>query len=234
MGLGFASRYKWHLENRNLRIFWKRDIHNNSGDELDFDEIATDKVGGIFYFFLNIMMNIKLYVLIASAVILMISGCVEEKPELKTENDVNDSINKTNNLLNDTTVKEKEIPFETVSKGVDSGHKERKKYTITDNSDWMNLWDIHISPPLPEVDFNQEMIIAVFYGTIASGGYTTKITKVIENKTNLVVFIKEIIPGKSCIVSAGETSPYHIIKIQKVDKEVIFNVDKEVIYCDGR
>lgn len=182
-------------------------------------------------------MNIKLYVLIASAVILIMSGCVEEKPDLKMENDVNDSINKTNNLLNDTTIKEKEIPFETVSKGLNSGYEERKKYAITDNSDWMNLWDMHVSivepkPPLPEVDFNQEMVIAVFFGSIASGGYTIEITKVIENKTNLVVFVKEIIPGKGCIVSEGETSPYHIIKIQKVNKEVIFNVDKEVSDCN--
>ena len=70
-------------------------------------------------------MNLKWYVLITSIVILVMSGCIEEESNSKIGNG-NDSTNYTIKAPNVTVIEEKEIPFETISKGFDSGHRERK------------------------------------------------------------------------------------------------------------
>lgn len=121
---------------------------------------------------------------------------------------------------------EQELIFETISKGSWSGHNDRKNYVIKDNTKWSNLWDIvHLrvtpKPELPDINFNDEMIIAVFQGSRPTGGYNIEITGIIEKENSIEVFIKETSPVG--IVTLVLTQPYHIVKIKKADKEVIFN-----------
>lgn len=122
---------------------------------------------------------------------------------------------------------EKELAFENISRGFSSGHDGRKDYVIKDNSEWSNLWDIVNSirrplPALPVADFNNEMIIAVFQGAHSTGGYSTEITRIIEKDSSIEVFVKETSPSPGDMVAQVFTQPYHIVKIKKTDKQVLF------------
>ena len=74
------------------------------------------------------MMDVKKYLLIASVIILITSGCMEEKPDSKIGNYTADSINQTIKVLNESTIlnenktvdkkqEVKNIRFETMGKG---------------------------------------------------------------------------------------------------------------------
>ena len=145
----------------------------------------------------------------------------------------------------------KALPFETISKGglnviMRGGPIERKKWVITNNSDWTNLWNnMHFylvnpkppfpKPPLPEIDFERYMIIGVFHShTCVPGSNWIEVTKVIETENTLEVFVKEHYFGPEsagCTVPKICMQPYHVIKLPKKDKEVIFRVSQEVIRC---
>lgn len=139
---------------------------------------------------------------------------------------------------NDTLTQEKELSFESIENGMSLiiTPTKNKTYIIEDNIDWKDLWDEVYGdqpqkPLLPQVDFTKYSIIAVFQGTKNTGGYTITITKIIEMENNLKIFVKDISPSKNCMVIQSFTSPYHIVKIQRVDKEVEFIIDKEIVNC---
>ncbi len=122
----------------------------------------------------------------------------------------------------------KEIPYETISKGALSGHNEKRNYVIKDNDQWNEL-KIKINPDisaLQEVDFNQAMVIAAFQGTQNSGGYSIEIIKVIDTENNIEVHIKEVVPAKDSVTTTVITSPYHMVKVSKDTKEIVFIEEK--------
>lgn len=120
------------------------------------------------------------------------------------------------------------VSFETISKGFNSGHIEKKHYVIENEAEWKNLWgktnSISIpQPELPEVDFNKEMVIAVFQGEKSTGGYSIEIVNIVED-SKITVFYKEFSPEPGDFVTQALTQPYHIVKIKKTDKEIVFQV----------
>ena len=126
-----------------------------------------------------------------------------------------------------TQLSGQELTFETISKGSYSGHDERKDYVIRESSEWENLWgkvQSRVSPTsdLPDVNFNDEMVIAVFQGSHSTGGYAIEITKIVEKENSVEVFVKETSPSPDSMVTQAFTQPYHIVKTKRVDKEVIF------------
>ncbi len=126
-----------------------------------------------------------------------------------------------------TQLSGQELTFETISRGIYSGHDERKDYVIRDLSGWGNLWDkvqSRVSPisDRPNVNFDDEMIIAVFRGIHSIGGYAIEITKIVEKENSVEVFVKETSPSPNSMVTQAFTQPYHIVKTKRVDKEVVF------------
>lgn len=122
---------------------------------------------------------------------------------------------------------EHQITFETISKGYYSGHVARKDYVIVEGTEWRKLWNVVYAntsepPALPSVDFNTEMVIAVFQGGKGSSGYAIEVTSILEKPSSLEVAVKEYSPGKESIVLPALTAPFHIIKVKLIDKKVIF------------
>lgn len=127
----------------------------------------------------------------------------------------------------DIQLPDRELTFKTLSMGYSSGYWDRKDYVIKEISEWKNLWDItHLKvspkPDIPNINFNDKMVIAVFKGLRSTGGYRIEITEIIERENSVEVFVKEISPLPEDIVTMALTQPYHIVKIERVDKKVIF------------
>ncbi|NYT00930.1 MAG: protease complex subunit PrcB family protein [Methanocellales archaeon] len=149
----------------------------------------------------------KIILLIGLISILLISGCV-------------------------TQPSDQEITFENISKGSYSGHNERGDYVIKNSSELDNLWGkmqsrgtttpISAIIDLPDVNFNDEMVVAVFQGTQSTGGYAIEIIKIVEKENSVEVFVKETSPSPDSLVTQAFTQPHHIVKTKRVDKEVIF------------
>jgi hypothetical protein len=118
------------------------------------------------------------------------------------------------------------LPFETIAKGEDGGYgttlgKDKKFIIITNVSDWRYYWNISKSRErLPVVNFTNETILAVYQGAKSTGGYTIRITRINTTEDPVKVYVTEV--PASGPVSQGHTYPYHIVRIPKPNKPLIF------------
>lgn len=69
------------------------------------------------------------------------------------------------------------------------------------------------------IDFTNFQIIAVFDNIKLQGGHSIDITKISENENNIVVTIQNLLPGG---INSVITQPFHIVKIPKSTKPVVF------------
>ena len=118
------------------------------------------------------------------------------------------------------------VNYDTIAQGSTSGINERQELVIMDEEAFKELWDAHYStrfPPaeLPVIDFEEEMVIAVFYGMAPTTGYGIRISRITESKDMLRVRIKTSRPmGGRAFMAL--TQPYHIVKLKKSEKPVEF------------
>ena len=150
--------------------------------------------------------------------------------ELKNKNSVDKIIEKLYEELPGT----KELTFRTISNGQYNLLTQRTQRVIQSQGAWVNLWS-DLSPtdgPIPQVNFNEKMLIAVFQGQKPTGSYEIEITKIIERENEIVVQVKETSPDTNCAADAVITSPYHIVEIEKSSKPVRFIFEQETIECN--
>ena len=121
------------------------------------------------------------------------------------------------------------IPFVTIDQGFRSGTRERKFLVVKNETDWKTLWQTHVQPnvpakELPRVDFDKEMIVAVFLGEKPTGGYKVEITAMEEDqgKGQLRVVTREGKPPVGSIATQALTQPYHVVRVKKSDLTTTF------------
>lgn len=129
-----------------------------------------------------------------------------------------------------------QMEFQTILKGYSSGHTESTFYVIQDEGEWVAVWSQHqsiFSPqlPPPEVNFSEGTIIGVFMGEFSTGGYGIEIMEVIDMNQFVVVKVEKTYPGEGCIVTMAFSQPYHIVRIDKIYKEVTFDTVERIIEC---
>lgn len=111
----------------------------------------------------------------------------------------------------------KKIDFETISKGFYSDHKEPANYVINSNEELSNL-----GIKIPEIDFSENSVIAVFMGEFNTGGHSIEIIEIVKKENEIIVKVNKIYPKPGSLVTQAFSQPYHIIKIKRTDKQVIF------------
>lgn len=104
----------------------------------------------------------------------------------------------------------------------------KQNIVITDQSIWTDLINAmnttnKVSDSFTEtnIDFNNFQIIAVFDNIKPNGGHSIDITKIIENDNNIIVTVENLHTGN---LSSVITQPYHIVKITRSTKDVLFQV----------
>lgn len=75
--------------------------------------------------------------------------------------------------------------------------------------------------PIPEIDWKNEMVIALFMGQKNSGGYSIVVDKITSINDNEIEFLlKETKPEG--ITTAVICQPFYFCKVQRTDKDVVF------------
>lgn len=77
------------------------------------------------------------------------------------------------------------------------------------------------SPKSPEVNFDEQMVIAVFRGECPYQNYSTEIKSLNETNEGLEVLVEEKDPLGE-VMSTAVSYPYHIIKTASYDGEISF------------
>ncbi|MCW3159716.1 protease complex subunit PrcB family protein [Chryseobacterium oryctis] len=130
---------------------------------------------------------------------------------------------------NDESLEEKnQINFQLIGKGNLMGNYLAQQNTvITNSAQWTNLLNQldssnNISDSFTEtnINFNLFMVVVVIDEVYPNGGHSIDIMTVDENSQNIEVDVEKLLQGN---VTTVVTQPYHIVKIPKLLKPVLFN-----------
>jgi len=141
-----------------------------------------------------------------------------------------------NNNETDFFKETKGVDFETVKQGAFSSGK-KQNVVFRNEEAFAIFWqEIHQGikpvPDVPAIDFNTQRVLASVMGTKPTGGYAIEITRIGLSEDKLGVKVKRQNPGNNCGTTQAITNPYHIVKTDPFEGEVIF-FEKEVITsCD--
>jgi len=116
------------------------------------------------------------------------------------------------------------VNFETIDIGYYCAHRERGDYIIQTQQEWDDLWQKTYGASLeaPDINFSSNIVIAVYMGTRATGGYRIEITNIGENEEHIRVYIRETRPSPFGFVTMAVTQPYHIVKLNRIPKLIVF------------
>lgn len=117
------------------------------------------------------------------------------------------------------------VDIETLDKGESSGIETKEQIAIESQNSWEALWANHMAvrtptPSIPQVDFSQETVIAIFSGWKPTGGYSTEITAIELADDAVNVYYRETSPE-------AETQPFHIVKIGMIGISSVTFIEKE-------
>jgi hypothetical protein len=120
-----------------------------------------------------------------------------------------------------------QITIERSWKGHHCGYTEPSKLVITTKDRWKEVWrKVHRRrlprPELPDIDFGQEMVVAVFMGERSTGGYEVEVASVIRTEKEIVVDVRETQPPSGSPRTMALTQPYHIVVIERSPLPVRF------------
>ena len=112
----------------------------------------------------------------------------------------------------------KSIPYESISKGSWSGIDEEVYYVINTQEEWEDLWERTLSgtsptPPVPEINFQDKTIIAVYMGVCSSSGYSIKIKVIAQIGFQFYIHVQQISSHGFLPVV---TQPYDIVETNKL------------------
>ncbi|MFC1588083.1 YdjY domain-containing protein [Planctomycetota bacterium] len=77
-------------------------------------------------------------------------------------------------------------------------------------------------PALPEIDFDNHMLVALFCGIQPTSGYKTTCPEVLSLSDAYIVYFEDVMPGADDKVEAGEISPWELIQLPFSDVTVQF------------
>ena len=91
---------------------------------------------------------------------------------------------------------------------------------IRDQCAWQDLWQQHGSvivpaPPIPEVDFDQYVVVAVIAGPRPNGCYSIGIADVYETSWGRLIEVHERVPCPEEQCWQVITNPYHFVKVDR-------------------
>lgn len=111
------------------------------------------------------------------------------------------------------------VVFRTIISGQYSQADTAAVYLIDNNEQWKKIWNLAMGKqdPLPhavELDFKNNMALAVFMGKKGAAGHRIEITNITKKGEKLTVLVKNHHSAEGMILPVV-TSPYHLVTIPK-------------------
>ncbi len=133
---------------------------------------------------------------------------------------------------------EKALPdvFMVLEQGTHSGIAAQRFDTVRDQAALRSLWREHRAgaspaPPMPEVDFSKEMVVAAFAGQKNTGGYQLNLTGLDRRGGRIDISLSLTQPGPDCLVAQALTQPFVIVRIPHSNKPVNFRLSAKTFSC---
>jgi hypothetical protein len=112
------------------------------------------------------------------------------------------------------------LEFRTLAEGSYSAAEEASQVLISRLPEWQAFWTrLHANrspePPLPQVDFATETVLACTCGSRNSGGFRVKVASLAYSGELCLLSLLYTEPGSGCFTTEALTQPYHIVVFRK-------------------
>jgi hypothetical protein len=136
-----------------------------------------------------------------------------------------------------STLESGDVDTEPLDDGAYGDIKEGTRTVLRSEGAYADFWArLHANrssvPERPEVDFDEQVVVAVVLGERRSGGYTVEIDDVsgTSGGDRLQVSYTETVPGDNCVVTLALTSPWVLAAVE-ADGDFSFAKDTETETC---
>ncbi|HVM44668.1 MAG TPA: protease complex subunit PrcB family protein [Candidatus Thermoplasmatota archaeon] len=172
-------------------------------------------------------------VALLAALALLAAGCLEqdgEGPATQTPTPTGTtppaSTTPTPTPVTPTPPADGEVPFRTLASGQQSATREEQRLIITDRNGYHAFWTGGAEDPQeapPEVDFEQETVVAVASGARPNTCWALRVTNATDDGyANTVVTVTLFAPTPDLICGQAITYPWHLVALQGADRQVTF------------
>lgn len=117
------------------------------------------------------------------------------------------------------------VKFEVLLDGAFSNISLPNQLVIRNSKDWLRLLNIHGNTKgikKNNIDFDDNIVIAIFAGQQPSGGYSLSVTNLKRIDENLFVTVNFHQPAQNEKVGLALTQPFIILSTKRVDGKIIF------------
>lgn len=136
----------------------------------------------------------------------------------------------------------KRVTFDTVAQGDGSASAmtQADDLVVRSAKRWRHVWNQLnagvVSPTgeqsqPPAVNFRRSMLLVVLQGQRGSGGHSIAVTRVTKAAGQLVAQVEERSPGADCITTQHMTSPYHVVRVPRSPRAVVFTHRQGATTC---
>lgn len=80
---------------------------------------------------------------------------------------------------------------------------------------WALIYGAHM-PGLPQIDFAQNEVLAVFDGSHSTDGYTIRVVSIVDKDLQRVVTIEHTVPAPECQLTSVLTTPFELVVLPKM------------------
>ena len=116
------------------------------------------------------------------------------------------------------------LRFDSIDQTARSNVRDAQNLVIRDAAAWAELWSAHDggAKPLPAVNFDKYMVLAVFLGNRPGGCYATNVQRVYRNGKKIVAVHIDSKPGMATLCTMNITTPAHLVMVERSDVPVEF------------
>src|SRR3989338_11432264 len=126
----------------------------------------------------------------------------------------------------------REIDFSVIKEGSYNNIDYKQEIVIKNSEKLDSLWyEMFNDKNIPNIDFDENMVIAVFMGEKNTGGYSIQVKKIIKQDNKINVYFREFAPGKNCFVTQALTQPYQLVKLKDYNLPIKFIYDRVIREC---
>lgn len=121
-----------------------------------------------------------------------------------------------------------QTPF--VLAGSRSGVKQSRNLVIRDEKAFAAVWAEHAKqydgtvPPAPKIDFKKFDVVAIFLGSVPTGGHSVEIGEVKREAKKALVKATHLKPGPGMMVIQAFTTPFAMKAVDKLPPTVTFDL----------
>lgn len=168
--------------------------------------------------------------------------------EINNASDINKDVNNSNEVKDTSTAKDSKetnddsktqpLTWKEFSSGNDCSIEKPMTVVITSQQQLDALWSKAFNgdskPVKRAVDFSKSSVVAIFQGTVNTGGHSVVITSIKNNEAGrYIVDGVHKLPGKGCMSSMAIEYPYYIAVVSPaINEKTAFTIKKKETACE--